>query len=61
MANDFYGNEITVGSVVTVVGSSGEYTVSDLHYDGEMADIVANEAISIDQDGVHTNQLIKVG
>jgi len=60
MAEDLYGNEIEVGDTVKISGASNTYIVSDLHYGGEMADLVVSD-YGNDRDGVRVHDLIKVG
>lgn len=56
---DYNGNTIHVGSTVTIVGYSDEFTVNNIKYGGDQVDLSANDT-DIDQDGVNSNNVIVV-
>tara|TARA_Y100000034_G_scaffold110158_1_gene142074 strand:- start:213 stop:398 length:186 start_codon:yes stop_codon:yes gene_type:complete len=61
MGTDVNGDEIEVGDIVKVAGSSNEYVVDDLHYGGDVADLGARDMGEEDIMGINTTHLLKIG
>ena len=56
MATDHYGSNIGVGDLVTKVGSSDEFVITDITYGGDMVDL---GGYNWDEENVNSNDVIK--